>query len=33
MRRAGVTSHRISTDDDLVQALIDMARRSKRRRT
>jgi uncharacterized protein (DUF58 family) len=32
MRRAGVTSHRISTDQDLVQALIDMARRSKRRR-
>lgn len=33
MRRAGVTSHRISTDQDLAQALIDMARRSKRRRT
>jgi uncharacterized protein (DUF58 family) len=32
MRRAGVTSHRISTDQDLVQALIDMAHRSKRRR-
>jgi uncharacterized protein (DUF58 family) len=32
MRRAGVTSHRISTDQDLAAALIDMARRSKRRR-
>jgi uncharacterized protein (DUF58 family) len=32
MRRAGVTSHRISTDQDLVQALIEMARWSKRRR-
>jgi uncharacterized protein (DUF58 family) len=32
MRRAGVTPHRISTDQDLVQALIDMARRSKRGR-
>src|SRR5207302_4323450 len=30
MRRAGVTSHRIGTDEDLVQALVDMARRSKR---
>jgi uncharacterized protein (DUF58 family) len=33
MRRAGVTSHEISTDQDLVRALIDMVRRSKRRRT
>jgi uncharacterized protein (DUF58 family) len=33
MRRAGVTSHRIGTDQDLTQALIDMVRRSKRRRT
>ncbi len=33
MRRAGVTSHRISTDQDLVQALVDMVRQSKRRRT
>jgi uncharacterized protein (DUF58 family) len=32
MRRAGVTSHRISTDQDLVQALVDMVRHSKRRR-
>ncbi|MDT4989002.1 MAG: hypothetical protein QOI74_3096 [Micromonosporaceae bacterium] len=32
MRRAGVTSHRIGTDDDLAQALVDMVRRSKRRR-
>ncbi|HEX8626602.1 MAG TPA: DUF58 domain-containing protein [Catenuloplanes sp.] len=32
MRRAGVTSHRISTDQDLGQALVDMVRRSKRRR-
>lgn len=32
MRRAGVTSYRISTDADLTQALIDMARRSTRRR-
>jgi uncharacterized protein (DUF58 family) len=32
MRRAGVISHRISTDQDLVLALIDMTRRSKRRR-
>ena len=28
MRRAGVTSHRISTDQDLVQALVDMVRQS-----
>ena len=33
MRRAGVTSHLISTDQDLVQALVDMVRHSKRRRT
>ena len=32
MRRAGVTSHRISTDQDLVQALVEMVRHSKRRR-
>ena len=32
MRRAGVTAHRISTDQDLVEALVDMVRRSKRRR-
>jgi uncharacterized protein (DUF58 family) len=32
MRRAGVTPHRIGTDQDLAEALIDMARRSKRRR-
>jgi uncharacterized protein (DUF58 family) len=32
MRRAGVTAHRISTDEDLTAALIDMARRSRRRR-
>jgi uncharacterized protein (DUF58 family) len=32
MRRAGVTAHRISTDQDLAQALVDMVRRSKRRR-
>jgi uncharacterized protein (DUF58 family) len=32
VRRAGVVSHRISTDDDLARSLIDMVRRSKRRR-
>jgi uncharacterized protein (DUF58 family) len=32
MRRAGVTSHLVSTDQDLVEALIGMVRRSKRRR-
>ncbi len=32
MRRAGVTAHRIGTDQDLALALIDMVRRSKRRR-
>jgi uncharacterized protein (DUF58 family) len=28
MRRAGVTAHRVTTDQDLAQALIDMVRRS-----
>jgi uncharacterized protein (DUF58 family) len=32
MGRAGITAHRISTDQDLVAALVDMVRRSKRRR-
>jgi uncharacterized protein (DUF58 family) len=32
MRRAGVTSHLIGTDQDLAAALVDMVRRSKRRR-
>jgi uncharacterized protein (DUF58 family) len=32
MRQAGVTAHRISTDQDLARTLIDMVRRSKRRR-
>ena len=32
MRRAGVASHRVSTDEDLVQALVNMVRRSKQRR-
>ena len=32
MRRAGVTSHQVGTDQDLAQALIDMVRWSKRRR-
>jgi uncharacterized protein (DUF58 family) len=32
MRRAGVTAHRIGTDQDLAWALIDMVRQSKRRR-
>jgi uncharacterized protein (DUF58 family) len=31
MRRAGVTSHLISTDQDVGRALVDMVRRSKRR--
>jgi len=31
MRRAGVVTHRVSTDQDLAQALIDMVRRSRRR--
>jgi uncharacterized protein (DUF58 family) len=33
MRRCGVSAHRIRTDQDLARALIEMARRSKRRRT
>jgi uncharacterized protein (DUF58 family) len=32
MRRAGVVAHRIGTDEDLAQALLDMVLRSKRRR-
>jgi len=32
LRVAGVTTHRITTDQDLVRALIDMVRRSRRRR-
>jgi uncharacterized protein (DUF58 family) len=32
MRRAGVTAHRVGTDQDLLQVLVDMVRRSKRRR-
>jgi uncharacterized protein (DUF58 family) len=32
MRRAGVVAHRIGTDQDLAEALVDMVRRSKRRR-
>jgi uncharacterized protein (DUF58 family) len=32
MRRAGVTAHLVGTDQDLLQVLIDMVRRSKRRR-
>jgi uncharacterized protein (DUF58 family) len=32
MRRAGVVSHRIGTDQDLVEALVEMVRTSKRRR-
>jgi uncharacterized protein (DUF58 family) len=32
MRRAGVAAHRIGTDDDLVEALVDMVRQAKRRR-
>jgi uncharacterized protein (DUF58 family) len=32
MRRAGVSSHRIGTDQDLAEALVEMVRRSKRRR-
>jgi hypothetical protein len=31
LRRSGVTAFRVSTDADLVQALIEMARRSRRR--
>jgi uncharacterized protein (DUF58 family) len=33
LRRAGVTAHLVSTGDDLIRALVDMVRRSKRRRT
>jgi uncharacterized protein (DUF58 family) len=32
MRRSGVTAHRVGTDQDLARTLIDMVRRSKRRR-
>ncbi|HEU0241034.1 MAG TPA: DUF58 domain-containing protein [Micromonosporaceae bacterium] len=32
MRRAGVSAHRVGTDEDLALALIDMARLSQRRR-
>jgi uncharacterized protein (DUF58 family) len=32
MGRAGVTAHRVRTDDDLVKVLIDMVHHSKRRR-
>jgi uncharacterized protein (DUF58 family) len=32
MREAGVSAHRIGTDQDLVEALVHMVRRSKRRR-
>jgi uncharacterized protein (DUF58 family) len=32
MRQTGVTAHRITTDQDLAQALIDMVRHSTRRR-
>jgi uncharacterized protein (DUF58 family) len=32
MRQAGVVAHRIGTDQDLVQAFVDMVQRSKRRR-
>ncbi|HEX6685298.1 MAG TPA: DUF58 domain-containing protein [Candidatus Limnocylindrales bacterium] len=31
MRTAGVAAHRVTTDQDLVEALVDMVRRSKRR--
>jgi uncharacterized protein (DUF58 family) len=31
MRHAGVVSHRVGTDEDLVEALVGMARQSKRR--
>ncbi len=33
MRRAGVRTHRIGTDDDLAATLVDMVRRSKGRKT
>jgi uncharacterized protein (DUF58 family) len=32
MRRAGVAAHRITTDQDLIRALVGMVRRSRRRR-
>jgi len=32
MRHAGAMAHRIGTDEDLAEALVDMVRRSKRRR-
>jgi uncharacterized protein (DUF58 family) len=32
MRRAGVAAHRITTDQDLIRVLVDMVRRSRRRR-
>lgn len=32
MRHAGVVSHRVDTDEDVVEALVGMARESKRRR-
>jgi uncharacterized protein (DUF58 family) len=32
MQRSGVTAHRIGTDEDLAKSLVDMVRRSKRRR-
>jgi uncharacterized protein (DUF58 family) len=32
MHRAGVAAHRVTTDQDLAQALINMVRRSRRRR-
>ncbi len=32
MRRTGVAAHRIGTDEDLLRALLEMARQSKRRR-
>jgi hypothetical protein len=31
MRRSGVLPHRISTDQDLALALVDLVRQSKRR--
>jgi hypothetical protein len=33
MAKAGVTAHRIDTTEDLGDALVDMVRQSKRRRT
>jgi uncharacterized protein (DUF58 family) len=33
IRRAGAAAHRLGTDQDLVAALVEMAQRSKRRRT